>query len=121
MDVKELRVGHLFNHYDMVKKIELSDIVLCNLDDFKPIPLTEEQLLDFGFEKEDTFTFVMYKRLDIFDDNDVFNLKFLSIINEDGLYNAYLGKEYVYIRDILHVHQLQDLYFVLTGEELKEK
>jgi len=69
----------------------------------KPIPLTEEWLVKFGFE------------------NNSMNL------DEEGFLHldiSFIGGVNVYINDmeyshINHVHQLQNLYFALTGEEIK--
>ena len=57
------------------------------LKDFRPIPLTEEWLLKFGFER-------------------TYNSQF-----------RYFGH---YIK-IKYVHELQNLYFALTGQELTIK
>jgi hypothetical protein len=66
----------------------------------EPIPLTEEWLLKFGFEITNNFQtkdrFQTYKKNDI------------------------IWFEYGYIViELKYVHQLQNLYFTLTGEELK--
>lgn len=70
---------------------------------FKPIPLTEEWLVKFGFERSGLYNLR----------NDVY------IYDEYGLTNT--GFEYRYNYSsitIKYVHQLQNLYFALTGEEL---
>ena len=83
--------------------IELDSVV------YEPIPLTEEWLLKFGFE-------VINK--------SYFELKINSIVLE---YTKNLNNEcYIMINEsikiyIKHVHQLQNLYFALTGEELTIK
>ena len=64
----------------------------------KPIPLTEEWLLKFGFFKNDD----------------------LFYIGEIGLYldgNIWWNKELIN-GDCEYIHQLQNLYFALTGKEL---
>ena len=68
-------------------------------DMIKPIPLTEEWLLKFGFKKDNNFTWV--------------NLEMELMQREDGFW-IWLGAD-LYLE---HVHQLQNLYFALTGEEL---
>lgn len=71
--------------------------------DAKPIPLTEEWLVKFGWELTPlNASFKRYNRksgfmiIEVYDDN-----KFWA--------------EYIYVK---YVHQLQNLYFALTGEEL---
>ena len=68
----------------------------------KPIPLTEEWLIKFGFEK-----------LECWDDMYYFKIGDFQVYE----YNV-SGYEYDDF-NIKHVHQLQNLYFALTGEELK--
>ena len=71
--------------------------------EYKPIPLTEEWLLKFGFESDDEFIF------------------------EKDIRICKTKQGYVYfdfsvmdpICDVKYVHQLQNLHFALTGEELE--
>ena len=69
----------------------------------KPIPLTEEWLVRFGFEKDDGVTW--YNQIALYEGNKCFN------------YNASYFEHHNLI-SIEHVHQLQNLYFALTNEEL---
>ena len=76
-------------------------------DTYEPIPITEEWLLKFGFEKiigsnESNFT------------NGFYNL----FVNSLGEVNFYFFKEGDWYQKIDYVHQLQNLYFALTGSEL---
>lgn len=80
-------------------------------DSIIPIPLIEEWLLRFGFEKND-----FYEEELSYNFNDVIpyssyypNIKL--IVNAD--WESGIKLEFV--------HQLQNLYFALTGEELKIK
>ncbi len=77
---------------------------------YKPIPLTEEWLVKFGFREE-----LLYWVIDMMGTE-------LSIIKESG--SALVGLEHECggtDLKIQHVHQLQNLYFALTGEELTIK
>lgn len=69
----------------------------------KPLPLTEEWLLKFGFEKRD--------------------VEFPSYTKQGIQINYIDGKWLEYARriEVKTVHQLQNLYFALTGEELSIK
>jgi hypothetical protein len=66
-----------------------------SLDDIEPIPLTEEWLLRLGFNGWDKGNFTMV----------LSNGNFIEF-------------GYVIAKNIKHVHQLQNLYFALTNEEL---
>lgn len=76
---------------------------------FAPIPLTEEWFLRAGFKKES-----LELPIEIFDVNNVFNWH-----EEDGgmvITFGYYGRI-----KIQYFHQLQNLYFALTGQELTIK
>lgn len=77
--------------------------------DEQPIKIVEEWLVQFGFESD---TFISSREF---------------ILDEIKLVNHY-GDGFLFIRKgwslgifIKHVHQLQNLYFALTGEELIPK
>jgi hypothetical protein len=74
---------------------------------WQPIELTEEWLLKFGFKTHDKHDYF----IDI-SDSSVFHFWF-SVYSGDGFY-------YIDAFDIKlkYVHQLQNLYFALTGQEL---
>jgi len=81
---------------------------------YEPIPLTEEWLVRFGFEKDDT-------GVDIFDqDYYKWYQKEFPIIGVlcQSSDNLYLFDENTDTLRISFVHQLQNLYFALTGTEL---
>jgi len=121
MEAKELRIGNYVNfefHKDCggVKGVEvfISDleIILHNSSKSKyytPIPLTEEWLLRFGFEKEIVFEAI---RFNLFG-------KVIVTIHKLGTINFSLFNNSFSVK-LKHVHQLQNLYFALTNEELKE-
>jgi len=67
-------------------------------DEMRPIPLTEEWLLKFGFEQK-TSSFVIYP---------------VSIKKQTK--NAFFYSPTSF--HLKYVHQLQNIYFALTGEEL---
>ena len=94
-----------FDYIDC-KKPTFKSIGRYSIDSIKPIVLTEEWLLKFGFIAFDDKTFIH----DSLRYSDKFKFR------EDGVL-AYVSSE-VYITDLKYVHQLQNLYFALTGEEL---
>lgn len=73
---------------------------------FRPIQLTEEWLLNFGFKDNLNFKNVIFidSKIAFYNDNNVFTLA-----------------NHEYNIEIKYVHQLQNLYFALTGEELTLK
>ena len=119
MKANELRIGNYiqFRHTETPVKITLGDFVREykneHLEDYEPIPLTEDWLERFGFEQhhDDCSNGVMYIK-DIFSEQP----------KTWGAYPNEVGSGIV-IKDSVkleHVHQLQNLYFALTGEELKQ-
>jgi hypothetical protein len=125
MESKELRIGNLLLDNDKiiceVKEIRENYILTNSLDNFKtlvaqiglyePIPLTEEWLLRFGFvECLDNYILDISQRISLvyFDRNECQFSIIQDVNNEIALkFGA-----------VKYVHQLQNLYFALTGEEL---
>lgn len=144
--VKELRIGNKFQmigstmvntvfdisdntrHGQLNQNVGYSHLITVeeNGNQYKPIemdgvPLTEDWLLKFGFEKHKSLITDSYTK-------SYFVEKQLSITIQPG-------NQYAYIRDFdalvvvrnsdyhgpFYVHQLQNLYFCLTGEELTIK
>ena len=109
MEAKELRIGNLVNYriideFDERKEwYEVSTIDaedLNNIDeDYQPIPLTDEWLLKFGFEKIERFLYQNYALQLIIRDNKIYFSR-------------------VHIES---VHRLQNIFFALTNEELTIK
>lgn len=83
------------------------------IDDYSPILITEEWLINLGFEHYKTDKSNVYK-----------SGIFMFVYTFDGRFK---GKRMVTLANALtldennikYVHQLQNLYFALTGEELK--
>ena len=131
MKATELRIGNLVN-YDtaegdvLTNVIDWQDLKWLSEDEqsfnlvHNPIPLTEEWLMKFGFEKSDnefyTETFKGDNKSDYYfciriNDN-LCDLGICERVDEINKYNLICPK---YIK---HVHQLQNIYFALTNEEL---
>ena len=114
MEAKELRIGNYVQdedgHIVQMELIYFSVIFKCRLseDDIYPIPLTEEWLLKFGFENIDT------------NENGGDNYWYLSK-GDFMLDRSFQSLQMNTGFDLSHVHQLQNLYFALTGEELTIK
>jgi hypothetical protein len=118
MKSSDLRIGNLVDLGNRIAKVTEINHLACVVVDLeetqdtiegyervKGIILTEEWLLNFGFEKNNNNQFILMKgSVDI-----LFN-KDLNGWTCDGINFSINMTE--------HVHQLQNLYFALTGEEL---
>lgn len=85
------------------------------------IPLTEEWLLKFGFEEDPSNNFFSFYLSD-YDENE-FSRQRMDYWFRDEFSAAELCRAGVCFKrvKIQYVHQLQNLYHALTGEELKIK
>lgn len=112
INVKELRIGNLIFlelglpglNVHTIKGQDIADIAngKVTLTSLTPIPLTPEWLERCGFANEPIGSNSYIK-----EDVKIFNF------NDDGIY-----KMWNYKVEVKNVHQLQNLYFALTGEEL---
>jgi hypothetical protein len=119
MKANELRIGNLVLSKNMpveIEEISIKTVTYCfgtfTLDYIEPIPFTEEWLLTFGFEKEDKYVIIDDKCHDY----RVYNLSNLWYNTARKLW--WYNHEKLIDAKIDYVHQLQNLYFALTNEEL---
>lgn len=93
----------------------MGEFVKC--EDLKPVALTEEWLLAFGFEKIRADYECFYYSLELNEDAHCD----LSIMSGDknGFLEIVLFPYEKWMR-YKYVHQLQNLYFALTGNELQK-
>lgn len=114
MKANELRIGNIIadnkGNEETVHKLAHYNEVLHQINDmdegyYNPIPLTEYWLVRLGFERKPA-------------DNSDFYFQFghIKIFGYDA--NGYFTNQLVRQIKINHIHQLQNLYFALTGEEL---
>ena len=112
MDAKELRIGNNIEYCgtDFIVISEMIGLAEEDNNIFEPIPLTEEWLFKFGFQIDDKDECYIYDTVHLVSLYKGINGGYQRIINgyNDGV-------------ELNHVHQLQNLYFALTGEELKQK
>jgi len=123
MEAKEFRTGNLLNYTTsegdiLPTSLDWQDLKWLEEDPegFEPvngyIPLTEEWLLKFGFEI--VYDSVYRTRYDLSEDYRFgydFN-KLTNFVSKGCRFKGY------YFNHILYVHQIQNLYFSLTGKEL---
>lgn len=118
MESTELRYGNYIECYGVIHKLWYLDgdtIVIgddetptCTVEDAKPIPLTQVWLRKFGFEgRNDTFS------------KNGFEMFGIEAVSYHPCYD-WTGVK-VGMRCLEYVHQLQNLFFAITGEELELK
>jgi hypothetical protein len=118
MKAEELRIGNLVYEYKRSKisrkkiGVEICEIKSLNIHhletfpeskSFEPIPLTDEWLIKFGFESDGIEWWDGIICLGMFKDG-------IYYLPTENL-NDKVGQEFKY------VHQLQNLYFALTGTD----
>lgn len=129
MKATELRLGNLINTKNpnmnpfKIEAIErekaggynnFGSFVYWYCNDFEPIPLTEEWLLKFGFAHKFDNIYTYPFRIS---DNLVVEMKFEGWAENISLFtNGFFSSN-----SVKYVHQLQNLYFSLTGQELTIK
>jgi hypothetical protein len=119
MTAQELRIGTLIEYFIGEEGIEWETNIVtaddinecdCHNEQFnrfhRPIPLTEEILLKFGFHKKGDF--------------NCYSKSWINVcIAANG---SYLYQESKHTSSTFYfVHQLQNLYFALTNQELTTK
>jgi hypothetical protein len=113
MLARELRIGNLTSmgivyliEDDIFRvKNNEGDSLKNTFADIQPIPLTEEWLMKLGFIKKNGYGFIK---------KDLFGNLFYSVETKEHFIFQYHELRI----KIEYVHQLQNLYFALTGEEL---
>ena len=108
LKANELRIGNYVYFKDTLLKFEFDSG--WNFDYIKPIPLTQEWLSKFRFTIKDT----QYAYLNLP------NKGAYIYVNHNGTGIALENDEFElsYPIELKYVHQLQNLYFSLTGIEL---
>ncbi len=112
MKASELRIGNLVMYSSAISMNEYKINECVEFPErFCPISLTEEWLFKLGFQGMDEYGLYSHP------DNELFQV-----------HHAFLDEHWDHIWDaaftaapIDHVHQLQNLYFALTGQELTIK
>lgn len=91
--------------YDDKDNIYLSSVI-------NPIPLTEQWLKEFGFWKSTEMTWYSSEPTE-------YNIPKLKLTNFKPKEDIPMLLDDKYGTHLKHVHQLQNLYFALTGKELE--
>lgn len=135
MKANEVRIGNLIydpieigGNVTTIKRIETDEDEYSGyLDHCNPIPLTEDWLVKFGFE---------YKECSRYGHKFIMPIADWGFIVENSFKKEtwFFGHEYydsgddnldfkslTFCYNLKYVHQLQNIYFALTGEELTIK
>ncbi|MGV8136506.1 MAG: hypothetical protein AB2L20_14955 [Mangrovibacterium sp.] len=130
IDPKELRIGNLLVHNGQIivvkniseygiNKEEVTEgyhdagsgaYTILRYENISPIELTEELLLKAGFEKIERESMLEYN---VWANRDGEEILFQA---DDHFCHSFIQTER---NEIKSLHRLQNLYFALTGEELK--
>lgn len=118
MEAKELRINNVVLKSGVIHPIGFYDFedggANFVLEDYQPIPLTEEWLVKFGFWNEVMDWYLDYKI--------GFNKDTLQVdreySNEGEWEISTLYPASKWLTTIKYVHQLQNLFFALTNKEL---
>ena len=117
MKANELRIGNWFIEKNEIKQF---DGDFYHLLDMKPIPLTVEWLLKFGFEDVDLnmsgSNWLVKEQKGIW--RQAIRIAYNERSEEWSLTLECVSPPTLSIATIKYVHQLQNLYFALTGKEL---
>lgn len=123
MEANELRIGNYVIYGGSEVKMNINEFIhfVRFPETYEPIPLTEEWILKLGLKRggydmievwhPDKPRFVMVGYLDDEEDNDYIGWNY----NHEGTTEEEYGSSRIEIR---YVHQLQNLYFALTGDDL---
>jgi len=122
MKANELRIGNWVDIEAIDIQVECLPIDY-NYSHLHPIPLTEEWLVKFGFDtdgvtfdKQVPFVFHYGYRFSLYNTGNAVDF------NRSGwAVRVFQSKQTIEIGRIQYVHQLQNLYFALTGEELNKQ
>lgn len=124
MESKELRIGNILREKHTGDKLVVLELTNDRITfDYKtfttwqaePIPLTEEILLKCGFVKSEN---------SLFFHKETSPVQFVISLNTYTIYFKYEGLYQPMLEipsKLKYLHQLQNLYFALTGQELEIK
>ena len=129
--LNQIRIGNFIqlkneNYITTVEPSTFSLGVMINVN-YEPVPLNIDWLIKFGFIKEEEDTEMFYKEIihnsqyiEIFEDyDDETDDLFVGYITNDLMNDTINMVDPIFLNQINYVHQLQNLYFGITGSDLQ--
>lgn len=131
MESCQYRIGNIVNNKDSLCRIISitgNKSIAAHFDEndkrchnFFPQPLTPGILLDFGFRRDDhswgSEYYLVRNEYEVY-----FSVEHWKDQDQDSAWNNYwYVKQTIKPFDLKFVHQLQNIYFALTGQELELK
>jgi hypothetical protein len=115
MRKSDLRVGNwVFDSEGFDYQIQGYELYVNLVEDFKPIPLTEEWLVRFGFERNKYYQNFRIKAGDYYNSIKYYEGEW-CYNNDDSDAGCY------FVTTVQYVHELQNLYHAINKEELKDE
>jgi len=117
MKAREIRFGNYVKDYlGLLVEFDIDCLMNNNFEELKPIPIAKELLFIFNFRETHIKGSYIYKMFRFHtqrpNDEDKFTLVTEIYFNE---------RQILLTADLKYFHQLQNLYFALTGNELTLK
>jgi hypothetical protein len=137
IDVKELRIGNwIFEEaalsdslsYCMVESISKDTIDVVKNNGLsvttrcyycRPIPLSPEVLMACGFENDYSESWTIKNGAHYKEGTTFFTINFFTSKFQFSIGTGSENTDYVFLKIPQSLHQLQNLYFALTGKELE--
>jgi len=115
MRKSDLRIGNwVFDSEGFDYKIQGYELYVNLVEDFKPIPITQEWLERLGFERNKYYQNFRIKAGDYYN-----SIKYIDgewcYNNDDSDAGCY------FVTTVQYVHELQNLYHAINKEELKDE
>lgn len=108
----EIREGNLVYEFGKVHTISFKNDDHWHLENFQPIPLTPEILKSAGFKRNGNTKNWFHLKIDN-------QTRFTGCDNGDETWVGLSVNSYWGGKSAIYLHQLQNLYFALTGNELE--
>lgn len=107
MNPRELMIGNKVKWKG--EEVDFDSHLAWHVTELEPIQLTEDWLLKLGFQGSIHSGY----------GKDVVELNYITIDSHFQMEYRIAGIDRWFLVDVKYVHQLQNLYFALTGNELK--
>lgn len=122
MKANELRIGNWVNRGEQPDGFVIDEYSFSRIEnpkhDYQPIKLNHDWIMRFGFQEMSLFVYEI--------DMGISSYRLKVIMPKEGDFVAVLINDLgelseCAIRSMMHVHQLQNLFFALSGKELTIK